>query len=241
MSIYGIIMGAVSVFLAGLLLHPPEPPPASPGQVLVEDFEAYQPGGLPVKWKYLDEKKEVVFVEAQHMRPDERFFIVEEAGNKFVRAYARGESVRIIMPMQESFGWNLETHPRLRWDWRANQLPEGADETRSKLNDTGAAVYVVFAMSRLFGPKTIKYTYSSTVPVGTVKSYNFGRMKVIVVASAADGFGDWMTIERDVQADYRAVFRGEPPPHPLTVMLWSDSDNTGHTAEVDFDNIVLTD
>ena len=184
MSIHSIMTGALGLFLAGFLLSAQAPPPDGP--ILVDDFEAYQPGGLPTKWKYLDEKKDVVFVEPKHMRPDERFFIVEERANQFVRAFSRGESVRLIMPAQEDFGWNLETHPTLQWDWRANALPEGADETRRALNDTGGAVYVVFAMSRLFGPKTIKYTYSSTLPVGTVKSYNFGRMKVIVVASGEE-------------------------------------------------------
>ncbi len=238
MSIHGIIWGALSLFLAGFLLHTPASSPP-PGSVLVDDFEAYQPDGLPTKWKYLDEKKEVVFVEPQHMRPNERFFIVKENGNQFVRAYAKGESVRIIMPAQEGLGWDLSAHPKLRWDWRANALPKGADETRNRLNDTGGAVYVVFAMNRLLGPRQIKYTYSSTLPVGTVKSYNLGRMKVIVVASAADGFGEWMTIERDVMADYCKVFGSEPPERPLSIMLWSDSDNTGDDAEVDFDNITL--
>ena len=118
-------------------------------------------------------------------------------------------------------------------------MPVGANE--EKKNDTGAAFYVTFGKDWLGRPRSIKYTYSSTLPVGTVKSYNLGRMKVIVVASGADGFGNWMTIERDVRADYCKVFGSEPPARPLSIMLWSDSDNTGHTAEVDFDNIALTD
>ena len=241
MRMYSLWTGIFSLLWAGFMLEAPDPPRALPGPVLVDDFEAYESGGLPTRWKYFDENKEVVYVKPQHMRPNERFFVVKEGRNQFVRAYAKDESVRIIMPAQEGLGWDLTTHPRLQWEWRANALPAGADETRSKLNDTGGAVYVVFAMSRILGPKTIKYTYSSTVPVGTVTSYNFGRMKVIVVASGADGFGEWMTINRDVVADYQQVFGGKKPPqHPLSIMLWSDSDNTGDAAEVDFDNILVT-
>ena len=235
-----LLLAALSLGLAGLPLQAQRPLQAASGEILVDDFEDYEHEGLPTQWKFLDANKDVVFVKDEHMRPNERFFVVEEDGNKFVRAYANGEAVRVIMPTQEEgLRWNLDTHPRLRWQWRAVALPEGADETKSKLNDTGAAVYVVFSVN-MFGPKTIKYTYSSTQPVGTVKSYNWGRMKVMVVASGVDGFGQWMNIERDIVADYRTVFKKDPPNEPLTIMLWSDSDDTEQVAEVDFDNIVLS-
>ena len=234
-----LLVAALSLGLAGLPFQGPQPLQAVSAEILVDDFEAYEHEGLPTRWKYLDSNRAVVFVKDEHMRPNERFYVVEEDGNKFVRAYADGEAIRIIMPTQETFHWNLDTHPRLRWQWRALRLPEGANETKSKLNDTGAAVYVVFSVN-MFGPKTIKYTYSSTQPVGTVKSYNWGRMKVMVIASKVDGLGQWMTMDRDIVADYRKVFKKDPPNEPLSIMLWSDTDNTQQVAEVDFDNIVLS-
>jgi len=36
------------------------------------------------------------------------------------------------------------------------------------------------------------------------------------------------------------VFKKDPPNEPLSIMLWSDTDNTQQVAEVDFDNIVLS-
>ncbi len=86
-------------------------------------------------------------------------------------------------------------------------------------------------------PRSIKYTYSSTLPVGTTASY--GALRVIVVASAADGLGDWIRIERDVVADYRRVFRRDPPNLPVFITLWGDSDNTGGVSDVYFDDIAL--
>ncbi len=86
-------------------------------------------------------------------------------------------------------------------------------------------------------PRSIKYTYSSTLPVGTTASY--GALRVIVVASAADGLGDWIRIERDVVADYRRVFRKDPPTVPVLITLWGDSDNTGGVSDVYFDDIAL--
>ena len=57
--------------------------------------------------------------------------------------------------------------------------------------------------------------------------------------SQFDGLGRWIRNERDVVADYKRVFKENPPNKPLYMRLWSDSDNTDSVAEVDFDNVIL--
>ena len=170
------------------------------------------------------------------MNDREQFVIVRERGNKALRAYTQGESQRVsLVNGQGGFTWNLFTHPRIRWDWRALKLPKGASERRK--NDTGAAFYVTFGKDWLGRPRSIKYTYSSTLPVGTV--IRFGALRVIVAASGAEGYGEWMTIERNVVADYERVFGKTPNDQPSLITLWSDSNDTESVAEVDFDNIML--
>lgn len=207
--------------------------------ILLDDFESYDDGALPLKWKYLHDKK-LVWLAPEHMRPNERFTVVEEDGNKALRVHVLGEAVHLTMANEEDgFDWDLTSHPRLAWDWRAISLPENAREDKKNLNDTGAGLYVIYKFEGFIikKPKAIKYVYSSTLPVGTVVSY--GKLKVIVVSTAADGIGEWQHIERDVVADYREVFGGDPPDRPLSIRLWGDSDNTGSLAEADFDNIRL--
>ena len=208
--------------------------------IVIDDFESYSPGGLPVNWKYLH-KGEVLPVAPEHMRERERFFVVDDSGNKSLRAYSEGEAVHLVMNNEEDgFDWNMRDYPVLAWDWRAHNLPAGAREDNDRLNDSGAGVYVIFAMEGFIvkRPKSIKYVYSTQLPVGTIVSY--GKLKVIVAASGQDGgMGEWTHIERDVMKDYRAVFGGRPPSRPLAIRLWSDSDNTGDVAKVDFDNIEL--
>ena len=206
--------------------------------MLIDDFETYKDGELPSRWKYL-EQSGLVQLEPRHMRPKEEFFIVEENGNKFVRAYTEGEAVHLSMANEEDgFDWNINTHPYLSWDWRANKLPEGAREDSPRLNDAGLGFYVIFSFKGLIKrPESIKYTYSSTLPVGTVLRQ--GRLRVIVVSNGVDGVGDWIHIERNVLEDYRKVFGGTPPERPLSIRLWSDSDNTDQVGEGDFDNIML--
>jgi hypothetical protein len=219
------------------MAEPVDPPAAAP--LLVDDFENGRAGAYPPRWKYLErstlEPKAFDLVMNDH----EKFFIVQEPGNKVLRAYTENESQRISLVNGEAgydFDWDLRTHPRLRWSWRANKLPVGASEEDK--NDTGGAFYVTFdSKDWLRRPRTLKYTYSSTLPVGTV--VKFGALRVIVVSTGADGHGDWLTIERDVVADYRHVFDREPPDRPVLITLWSDSNDTQSVAEVDFDNIEL--
>ena len=229
----------IIVLLASMLDAPSSPASWQAKDVqLIDDFEAYKDGELPKKWKYLVDRG-LEYVQPRHMRPDEEFFVVEEGKNKFLRAYTDGEAVHLTMANEkDGFDWNIETYPYLSWDWRAVELPDGAREDKPDLNDAGLGLYVIFDFKGLIRrPVSIKYTYSSTLPVGTVLKQ--GKLRVIVVSSAVDGFGDWEHIERNVFEDYRDVFGGNPPERPLIIRLWSDSDNTGKTGKGDFDNIML--
>ena len=210
--------------------------PEGGAKIMIDDFESYPVGGLPTEWQFLS-GRDLVPVSPAVMNERELFEIEEEDGNKFTRATTKDQAHRIIRANGNGFKWNLETHPRLRWRWRAVNLPEGAREDERDLNDTGAAVYVTFSTDWLGRPKSIKYTYSSTLPIGTVVSY--GPLRVLVIASAAETSGKWMTADRDILADYRQLFGGDAPTEPLSITLWSDSDTIGTTAVADFDDIQL--
>ena len=221
------------------------PPKQTTGQVsatmeiVIDDFESYEDGGLPTRWKYL-QGRELEPLEPRHMAPDEKFYVTTDGENKVLRGYTEGWTTHVTMAnASDGFDWDLRSHPRLSWDWRVLRLPDGAREDDEKLNDSAAAVYVVFKFEGFLikKPKVIKYSYSSTLPVGTVVTY--GKLKIIVASSGLDGIGTWRTIERDVVADYRRVFDGDPPDRPLSIRLWVDSNSTKTVAEADFDNIRL--
>jgi hypothetical protein len=209
--------------------------PPDTAAVLVDDFESYPVGEFPERWVFVDEDRSIkTFEEARE--EGEEFFIAEKAGNQFLRVRTVNEAQRYTLRNGEEFEWNLPDYPRLQWRWRAQHLPEGASERGE--NDTGGAVYVTFGSDWLGRPKSIKYTYSSSLPVGSVVS--FGPLKVIVVDSREEPrFGRWQTVQRNVRADYRQVFGGDPPERPVSITVWSDSDTTGDRAVVDFDDITL--
>ena len=206
-----------------------------PAPVSVDDFESYTVGTFPEEWVFVTRGKDVQsYKEAEE--PGETIEVREQDGNQFVRFIIENEAVRYTRRNEHDFDWSLERHPRIAWQWRALHLPEGASERDQ--NDSGAALYVTFGSDWLGRPKSIKYTYSTTLPVGTV--VDFGPLKVIVVDSGTEpGLGTWKTVQRNVVDDYRQVFGGDPPDRPVSITLWSDSDTTHDLAKVDFDDIRL--
>lgn len=202
---------------------------------LVTDFEEYEEGAIPDEWVRVISKNEIRPAE-NAIDSGERFEVLEEKGNKFVRLYTNGEYIRFSKRNGTEFEWDLRTHPRLQWRWRALTLPEGASEKGE--NDTGGAIYVTFGKDWLGRPKSIKYTYSSSLPVGTVVS--FGPLKVIVADSAQEpGMRTWKTRTQHVVNDYKQVFGEEPPDRPVSITISGDSDTTGDESKVDIDDITL--
>jgi hypothetical protein len=202
---------------------------------MVDNFEDDPTGTFPNGWVFVKSDKTIESYE-ESRDSGETVEIVQENGNRFVRLITKGEALRYSKRNGVDFEWNLNERPQLKWRWRALKLPEGASEKGQ--NDTGGAVYVTFGSDWLGRPKSIKYTYSSSLPVGTVVS--FGPLKVIVVDSAVEPRqGEWQSVQRNVVNDYRQVFSGDPPDEPVSITIWSDSDTTNDEAKVDIDDIEL--
>ena len=62
---------------------------------------------------------------------------------------------------------------------------------------------------------------------------------MIAVESGNEKAGLWLTEERDLRTDYRALF-GSEPPEAAAVAIMTDTDNTGGTAEAWYGEIVLS-
>jgi hypothetical protein len=77
---------------------------------------------------------------------------------------------------------------------------------------------------------TLMYVWSSKRPEGTViVNPRTDRIRKLVVQSGPARLGDWLTYQRDIQADYTKAF-GEPPGALVGIGIMTDSDNTGSIA-----------
>jgi hypothetical protein len=167
---------------------------------------------------------------------------MREGGNQFLH-YEGTSAKHMNFPIVNKAGIDIYKTPILTWKWRVTQIPQGANEDDNDKNDVAASIYVVFDMGRvaLFKkvPKSIRYTWSSTLKKGTELSKFFGNQKIIVLQSGKEGLGKWHTFQRNIVEDYKRLFGDDPPKKPLAILILSDGDSTGHRAVADYDDIEL--
>ncbi|MTI89635.1 MAG: DUF3047 domain-containing protein [Balneolaceae bacterium] len=209
------------------------------GQIVIEDFEDAPIGGLPSGWYNRDIKRR-----ADH--PEERklfhYSVEEENGNRFLH-YEHTDARHLNFPLGKRKNIDIYETPILSWKWRVNKLPENANEDSDDRNDAAASIYFVFDMGRvaLFKkvPKSIRYTWSSTLPKGHEASRFFGNQKIVVIESGEDEMGKWIKVERNLVEDYKHLFGDKPPKRPLAILILSDGNSTHSPAEADYDDIML--
>jgi hypothetical protein len=193
--------------------------------VVLEDFETDTVGALPANWTWRSGDNE----------KNKPYAVREEAGNRYLAATDEGESVIL----GKSVKWNLQEFPYVSFRWRVHRIPEGADERFDKKVDSAAGIYFVYR-KKTFGlvPESVKYVWSSTLPVGSaVRRNGIGKPWMVVVESGAGGVGVWHTYVFDLRDAYRRTFGGDPPERPIGIAILSDANSTESQAYADYDDI----
>lgn len=214
--------------------------------VLLESFEDDQAGGFPQNWYDRDGNKKLIN-HSKEFTENYLYEVVNSNDNNFLRFEGK-EAKHINLPLingdqDNIYGINIYKTPILSWRVRAHRLPENANEDNDDYNDSVASIYVAFDMGRvaLFKrvPKTIRYTWSSTLEEGTELSKFFGNQKIVVVESGPKRTGDWITFKRNIVEDYKRLFGDNPPKTPMAILILSDGDSTGSWVMADYDDIML--
>jgi hypothetical protein len=194
------------------------------GNVLLEDWSEGQVGGIPPQWRSRQDEKD-------RRRP---YAIREEGGGRYLAADDRGESVALGKEIR----WNMRKYPYLSFRWRARRLPPGGDERLGSTNDSAAGVTVVFRLKFEVIPVSVKYVWSSTLPVGAaVRREGIGKPWVVVADSGEDGLGKWKSHVFNVYETYRMTFGGEPPEDTVGIAILTDANATLSAASADYGEI----
>jgi hypothetical protein len=208
------------------------------GSIELEDFESDETGQLPRHWFNRNGTNKPWFYRAEDQQKY-KYKVLEESGNRFLR-YEGWEAKHLNLPLAESEVIDLTKTPVLSWRWRAWRLPEGANEAHHSKNDAALSVYVVFDLTGLLRtPRSIRYTWSSSLPQGKVLSLAGGTQKLVVVESGQSQAGEWRTVSRNLLEDWQQQFGTECPRRPLAILILSDADNTRTWAKGDYDDFRL--
>lgn len=208
-------------------------------------FSALQPGAaLPERWQPLGVARD---------KPPTRYTLVTDSGVTVLRADAVASVAALSRPIKV----NLTAFPLLTWRWKVANVLKNSDIRAKAGDDYPARVYVMFdypleklsfadrtklRLARtLHDPNlpaaTLCYVWDSKAPAGTIVPSSYTNlMRMIVVESGASRVNQWLAVERDVAADFKAAF-GEDAPAVTAVAIATDTDNTGETAIAFFGDI----
>jgi Protein of unknown function (DUF3047) len=178
-----------------------------------------------------------------------RYTIATVDGSRVLRIEADASYANLLHPLSQP----ITATPLLRWRWRAEQLPAGADLTRKDGDDVAARVCVLFDLPlerltatdrfkvrlgrALFDPQlpaaSICYVWDAGLPAGTwLPNAYTARVQMLVLRSLAggDATGRWTDESRDLRADFRRAFPREATngalPPLAAIGVAADGDNT---------------
>ena len=101
-------------------------------------------------------------------------------------------------------------------------------------------MYVVFPGFFFWQTKAINYVWAGRLPKEESFPNPYTRnAMMVVVESGADKAGTWVTEQRDILADYRRLFGGEPRKLGA-IAIMTDTDNTGGSATAWYGDITLS-
>jgi DUF3047 family protein len=157
------------------------------------------------------------------------------------RLAARLRSERASFAMHRDVVVELREFPYLSWTWKVTRLPAGGDVRDAARDDQAAQIYVIFP--RWPSPRTasevIGYVWDSRAPAGTqIKHPRAENVRIVVVESGPARLNEWRTYERNVAADYTALF-GRQPPRVGKVAVMVDSNDTRGEAEALFGDLIF--
>ena len=132
----------------------------------------------------------------------------------------------------------LDKTPVLHWSWKIDHVLAGGDEQTRAGDDYPARVYVVFSGGLAFWrTRAINYVWSNQQPIGSHWPNAFtGNARMIAIESGTNRAGKWIDEHRDVRADYRQMFGGEPGSVDA-IAIMTDTDNTGAAASAWYGDI----
>lgn len=184
-----------------------------------------------------------------------RYQLVDDDGEQVVEATTDNSASGLIARVSVEPGDSLI----LRWRWKVSNVFEQGDARKKDGDDYPARIYVAFqfepeeagfferakrkTVEVLFGEElpgnALNYIWANRLPVGEIVANPFTDTTMMVaVNSGADNIGEWVTVERDIVADYKEAF-GRKPPKLAGVAIMSDSDNTGESATARYGDIQL--
>lgn len=162
--------------------------------------------------------------------------VTRENGQSVVRAVSNGSASGMVKKIR----FNPSKFRYLHWSWKVAHTVTGGDEKIKSGDDYAARVYVIFPGRFFWQMKAINYIWANKLAKGaSIPNAYTSNAQMIAVESGNEKAGQWLTEERDLLADYRALF-GTDPRDAEAIAIMTDTDTTGGAAEAWYGEISLS-
>lgn len=152
--------------------------------------------------------------------------IVNDAGHKVLQARSSATASGLVFETE----YNPQEYPILAWRWKIDHIIAKGDSRTKSGDDYAARIYVIFPHWFFPKTKTLNYIWGNRLPKETVQPNAYtGNAMMIAVESGSAMAGQWVSVERNIVADYRRAF-GEDPPNVGAIAIMTDTDQTGESA-----------
>ncbi len=171
--------------------------------------------------------------------PENYYRVVDPGAALFIRGlYAPPlHTVTLFAPVPDRFRTGVR---RIRWRWRAIELPAGGNECVEGRGDSAAAVYVTWKRGLRW--YSLKFVWSTAAPLGA--TCNSIRNPLVasdsIVLRSGGGGSRWVEEEIDPDALFRQHFGGEVP-ELQGLGLLTDGDQTRSTSVADYTGFEISD
>ncbi|MBW2145666.1 MAG: DUF3047 domain-containing protein [Deltaproteobacteria bacterium] len=214
-----------------------------------EDFSG--PAGseeLPEGWKPLYFKK---------IPRHTRYKVVREGNDSYLQAESHASASGIYREV----ALDPKRYRYLSWRWKVHGILSKGDARSREGDDYPARIYVTFqydpekasvgkafkyGLIRLWYGKyppsaTITYIWANRLPKGeSIPNAYTGKTVMMMAVESGDGkAGQWVEEHRDVYADFRRLFKEEPPAIS-GIGIMTDTDNTGEKMTAGYDDFMLS-
>ena len=188
---------------------------AAPAPIRIDFTKARQDGKAVTGWTY---KGKIGTADAQ-------FSIQTVDGKKVLRMESKNGTGTLLFDIANI---DLEKYPYMRWKWRVDILPAGADAQVPAKDDQAIGLYI--GSGSTFSQESVAFRWETVTPKGKTGfvKYGLGAVKVhwISVRNKTDGLKKWFIDECDLRAELKKIFNGKIPAKKA-ITLSANSQYTG--------------
>ena len=128
----------------------------------------------------------------------------------------------------------LQKYPVMRWKWRVDALPKGADGRYPDVDDQAISLYV--GVGRI-STNSVSYRWDTETPKqsrGNV-AYGAGMVKVdwLTLRNKEDLVGVWHTDQVNAAEDLKRICGGKLPDHDVALSICTNSQYTKSRVQAD--------